>query len=241
MSRMVNELGNKAWDAVSFATLISGIAMGIRDDPGLIEIAEKVFEQSFKSLEREPDEPTFTSMINCYGAVPDIASCMDLLKSMLSNANWPNPTSFSYCAVLKALTSYHVDPMSYEQGWKLVDEILNMMKENNADFHPAVYALLFNLCGGRFCGKPDMSRLYEFYDEMRNRGIRLHPPSAFGLLMAGVDNAKMRLENNPDDKDEIQKELKQHIDWAMMQYQQYNLQLSKLQQEKLENRLAAIF
>ena len=238
---MVNELGNKAWDSVSFATLLSGISLGIRaGDPGLIEIAEKVFEQSFKLLEREPDEATFTSMINCYGAVLDIESCMDLLRSMLSNANWPNPSSFSYSAVLKALTWYYDDPMSYEQGWKYVDEILKMMKENDADIHPAVYGLLFNLCGGRFCGKSDMGKLYKFYDEMRDRGLRLNPLGAYGLLMAGVDNAEMRLEKNPDDKDEIQKELKQHIDWVMKQYQQYNLQLSRLQQEKLENRLAAI-
>merc|ERR1712150_231654 len=164
------------------------------------------------------------------------------MGNMVSNRDWPTPTGFTFSSCLKSLTMHHANPMSPEQGWKLVDEILAIM--NNAeiaddinDDKSAIYGLLFTLCGGRFCNQSDLDKLYMFYDEMKSKGYRLSVPSGNSLLLSGIDHYSFELRNNPDNKDEIKGDLKQYIDWALLQLQENNLTLTPNQNRRLESKL----
>ena len=122
------------------------------------------------------------------------------------------------------------------EGWEYAQEILDMMGEN--DYHEAVYGCLFNLCGGRFCGKLDLDKLYQVYDEMRDKGFKLNNPSGNSLLHAGIDHYRFEFEKNPENKAEIQKDIKQYVDWVVMEFGKYNINLTKMQEERLHHKLA---
>merc|ERR1712013_350474 len=108
----------------------------------------------------------FTSLVNCYGSVPDIDSCLDMVEAMQSKDEWPSPTVYAYSACLKALTLYFQKPMDYEKGWAYIERIRTAMRVSGLKSHESTYGLLFTLCGGTFCGQSDLQKLYEFYDEM---------------------------------------------------------------------------
>merc|ERR1712154_80488 len=100
----------------------------------------------------------------------------DILKAMNANDEWPNATNVSYSCALKALNlNGQREPFTHEEGWRLVGEIMDMMRDNGVSPHTAVYSSLFNLCGGRFCNQPDLERLKGFYADLQTQGLKLNP------------------------------------------------------------------
>eukprot|EP01084_Bolivina_argentea_P002197 4054_1 len=222
--------------------MIIGCSLSIKyGNKSMIETAEKLFQQSFNTLGKTPTINVFGSLLSCYSYIPDIKSCIDVLKLMKTNDNWPNPDGHTFGVCLKAVTQYHMQPLSYEKGWKYVNEILDMIviMENdlNKEDYNAIYGLLFSLCGGKFCGQSDLDKLYKYYDEMINKGIQLNPLCANSLLLAGVEHYKFELMNNQNNKEEIKKDLTKYIDWALLQFKKYNLCLTKSQNDNLEQKL----
>ena len=238
MGRIAEEYGPKQLDAVTFATMFSGMAFDIQNgNKSTMEGAEKLFEQMFKILGRAPDVAVFNAFLKCYGSMPDIDSCVDLVQMMRDKADWPNPSVLTYGQCLKALTLYYHQPLSFAEGWKQIDTILQMMKQDGIKSHESVYGLLFMLCGGSFCGKSDLEKLYLFYDQMVADNVRLTPQSGNSLLMAGVDHYSYEIQRLPHERQRIMSELKQYTDWVFLQFQANNLKLSVEQRQKLEQRL----
>eukprot|EP01083_Nonionella_stella_P064777 169137_1 len=245
MSTLSQKRGTSALDDVMYSIVISAIASGMnskRQDPSMIDAAEKLFQQSFSVLGRAPDPPVFSALLNCYGSVPDVASCIDIVRSMISNKDWPDPSAYTYAACLRSLTQHYSNPLPYEEGWKYVDEILDMMGndwKSQQEFE-ANYGLLFTLCGGSFVGQGDLEKLYMFYDALVSNGVKLSPSGANSLLLAGVDHYKLEILNDPDNAEEIKKDLLKYIDWALSQYKRNNLSLTKYQNDRLQSKLSDI-
>ena len=120
-----------------------------------------------------------------------------------------------------------------------VDQVLDIMREN-PDYHAAIYGLLFRLCGGEFCGQSDLNKLYGFYDEMKDKGIALQLPTANSLLAAGVSHFKFEMMENPENAEDIKKELLEFVDWALLQFKEYNLTMTQRQNDRFQNRLSHI-
>ena len=246
MELLATNYGNEALNNVIYCTMLSGIALMIKDgDAAYIKVAEKLFEQSFKVLGGPPGESVFGALLGCYANIPDSESCIDVVKNMISNKDWPQPTGFTIANCLKSLTMHFREPMSYEQGWKLVDEILEIMNnveiaEDVNDEKSAIYGLLFTLCGGKFCNQSDLDKLHMFYDEMKGKGYKMSAPTANSLLLSGIDHYIMEMQNNPDNKEEIKKDLRGFIDWALLQFKENNLSLSARQNQQLQRKLGEI-
>ena len=238
MSKLAADFGIEAITHVSYGTILGGMALAIRDgDASMIQAAEKLFKQSVAVLGDPSHAPAFNAFIACYAGIPDIESCLDLTRAMMENKDWPNPTTQTFATCLKGLTQHIKQPLSYEQGWKYIDEILEMMKNCGVEKNATVYGILFNLCGGKFCGRSNLN-IYEFYELMKEEGIPLQLPSANSFLLAGVDHFECELVNNPENKEEIKQELLQYIDWALLQYKEYNLTLSKSNEAGLQQKIS---
>ena len=50
----------------------------------------------------------------------------------------------------------------------------------------------------------------------------------------------MEIENNPNDKEKIQKDLLEFIDWCLIQFKQYNLTMTKKQNDLIHQKLENI-
>merc|ERR1712154_29780 len=148
----------------------------------------------------------------------------DILKAMNANDEWPNATNVSYSCALKALNlNGQREPFTHEEGWRLVGEIMDMMRDNGVSPHTAVYSSLFNLCGGRFCNQPDLERLKGFYADLQTQGLKLNPSAAQNLLLSGVDCFVWMAQQNPEDKEAIKAECMAYVDWALLQYKEHGV------------------
>eukprot|EP01084_Bolivina_argentea_P200658 343101_1 len=154
-----------------------------------------------------------------------------MLQAMISNDDWPSPTSVSYSVALKAINGYgrHKRDMNEdneldgEKGWERVEDILELMQSNNIKPHSAIFALLFNLCCGMFNGKPDLERLYKYYDQMMDANMALNPSGGHNLLLAGIDYYAYEIQNNLEEKETLKEECMKFVDWALAQYKRHNI------------------
>merc|ERR1712228_693548 len=188
--------GNESINSNIYSSMIYGVGQLVQDgDVSMVEIGEKLFKQSFEILGKSPEESVFLSLSNMYSYVPDYKSVIDLVEAMRENPEWPNPTSLSYSVCLKALNQYGQKyGFSYDEGWNHVDRILAMMEDDKIIPHQAIFSLLFNLCSGRFCGKPDLQKLN---------------PSDYFVL-------KYEAEESVENKEKIKEECMKFVDWAMV-------------------------
>jgi len=241
MSHISQEFGSEVLDQVMFAAMFSGMALHIlRGDQSIMEAAEKLFGQMFKVLGNAPDEAVFNSFLKCYASIPDIDSCVDMVGMMRNKEEWASPSALTYAQCLKCLTLYRSEPLSFEEGWNHVDALLAMMKEDGQRCTEVSYGSLFTLCGGESFTESDLGKLYHFYDQMVADKVKMAPRSGDALLMSGVSHFERELAKNPAERERIMQEVKQFVDWVLLQFQTYNLKLNMQQRQKLEEKLQSM-
>ena len=180
----------------------------------------------------------FNGICNVYASNGDITSCFDILHSLMDkklpnnyvsdtdiNNTLPSPNTFTFNTCLSSLVhckDLHLDK-DKKNIWRLVEFILNKMKELNVKRDCSTYSTLFNLCGNLNNPdiKPDLDKAIEFYLELSNTSIMISKNCMYSLLFTGLQFYESCHNTNDDNKPKRDKY--EFIEWWMSEAKDYRI------------------
>eukprot|EP01083_Nonionella_stella_P047630 127489_1 len=229
-------------------TLITGCGHEIYKEPGLLEVAEKLFAAAFDVLENDEEKlgtRIFSSLLVVYSKIGDYKSCIDLLNRMCDDEQWPDPDKYCIAPSLKAITIHSLKMenegeedkiLTTKQKWELIDRVLEIQQKNDLAHDVITYSILINLCDG------DRAKMTQLYRDMVEKDKIIPNRMALqNILLGGLDGfyeeIKLAKEDNDGDKD---KEITEFIDWILSEMNKYNLSVSENFRLKLAGKLDKI-
>ena len=184
----------------------------------------------------------FNGLCNVYASNGDILSCFDILHCLMNKQlpkNWnvdgvpPLPNIYTFNTCLKALVyaqDLHQNEKQKQNVWRLVDFVLDKMKEYDIKRDCSTYSSLFNLCGNSMNEqiKPDLDKAIAFYLELANSATVISKKCMYSLLMTGL-----QFYDHSGSKDDARTK-HDFIEWWLSEAKDYKVQCHLSVQQLLD-------
>mmetsp|Transcript_42989 Transcript_42989/g.70996 ORF Transcript_42989/g.70996 Transcript_42989/m.70996 type:complete len:158 (+) Transcript_42989:3-476(+) len=121
-------------------------------------------------------------------------------------------------------------PLNAQNGWKLVEFLLNLMESANLVPNETVYQHLFSLSGTSYFDTPDMEKLMFYYKEMtETRGLKPYHCQLRNALLSAIQYFEFQ-EQQPQSEQNIlnfKKEKYEFVQWWKSETVKYGVEINQ--------------